>query len=128
MNEEEIKQDPYAVFRNIMFQYQCFFLNDFFDSHHIKKNDIEKNSNFGGRTLASLLNGKDMHFNCHLRLLAAMEEYCEDNDEYLDFVLEFLKRSIVEIRLIRGEEPKGWMLITWEKMQLEKNKYLLMNS
>lgn len=123
MKKETITKDPYALYRHITFHYLHYYLESFFQSHQISKHSVNEDSGFGGRTLEHLLKGKDMHFNCHLRLLAAMRDYCKDNDEYLDFIMEFMKRAIIEIWLIWEEELEEWMLDTWEEMLKEKDKY-----
>ena len=118
-------KDPYSPYRHINFQYLSYYLNDFFNTHHIKKHIVEEDSEFGGKTLSHLLDGKDMHFNCYLRLLAVMGEYCKGREEFLNFIMEFMKRAIIEIWLIWEEDPVDWMVETWEKMQEEKEKHMV---
>lgn len=120
--------DPYARYRHITFHYLSYYLHDFFQSHHIKHGAVTSESDFGGNTLSLLLNGKDMHFNCYLRLLTVMGEYCNSNDEYMDFIMEFMQRAIIEIWIIWEEEPVDWMLEVWKKMQKEKDKYSTENA
>ena len=52
-----------------------------------------------------------------------MREYCENDDEYMDFLMGFMKRAIIEIWIIWDEKPEEWMVEIWEKMQDDKNKY-----
>ena len=63
------------------------------------------------------------NFNCHVRLLVMMREYCKDDVEYMNFVMEFMKRAIIEVWIAWEERPEEWMLSTWEEMRKEKDKY-----
>lgn len=128
MRKETITNDPYAIYRHITFHYLHYYLESFFQSHLVNKYSVNEDSGFGGKTLTHLLKGKDMHFNCHLRLLAVMREYCKNDEEYMDFIMEFMKRAIIEIWLIWEEAPEGWMLETWKEMQKEKDKYTTKNN
>ena len=52
-----------------------------------------------------------------------MREYCKDDVEYMNFVMEFMKRAIIEVWIAWEERPEEWMLSTWEEMRKEKDKY-----
>lgn len=123
MEKEKMTNDPYAVYRHLTYQYLHYYLADFFQAHSIKKQPVIDDSGFSRSTLASLLDGKDLHFNCYLRLLTVMREYCENDDEYMDFLMGFMKRAIIEIWIIWDEKPEEWIVEIWEKMQDDKNKY-----
>lgn len=124
MNKEISTKDPYAIYRHITFHYLHYYLNDFIQTHSVKKHSLSEDSGFGGKTLNHLLEGKDMHFNCYLRLLTSMREFCKDDNEYMDFIMEFMKRAIIEIWIIWEEKPDKWMLDTWKEMLIEKDKYI----
>lgn len=128
MNKDITTKDPYAIYRHLTFQYLQYYLCDFFDTHSVKKQDVKNDCGFGGSTLPRLLKGKDMHFNCYVRLLFTMRGYCKDDNEHMDLIVEFMKRAMIEIWLIWGEEPQSWMLETWKKMQEEKDKYITKNN
>lgn len=96
---------------------------DFFKRRHIKNQAVMEDASLGRKTLTHMLEGKDMSLNCYLRLLTAMKRYCADDDEYLDFIMGVLKRAVIEIWLLWGEEPEGWMMETWREMEMEKMKY-----
>lgn len=122
MNKETTTKDPYALYRHMTFQYLHYYLTDFFHSHAIKKQHIIDDSGLSWKTLTHLLEGEDMHFNCYLRLLTVMREYCKDNDEYMEFVIGFMQRAIIEIWIAWEEKPGEWMLKIWEEMLKEKDK------
>lgn len=123
-NDENTKKDPYATFRHFTFQYLHYYLTDFFKRYDIHNKPVMEDARFGGNTLPSLLAGKDMHLNCYVRLLAAMQFYCPDDEEYLDFITGFVKRAIIEIWLTWGQIPEGWMQSTWMEMQKEERKFM----
>ena len=56
-----------------------------------------------------------------------MREYCENDEEYIEFVMEFMKRAIIEIWIAWEEKPDEWMLETWKEMRNEKDKYKTLN-
>ena len=116
-------KDPYALFRHFTFHYLHYYLTGFFHTHSVKKRELSDECGYGGNTLEHLLEGKDMHFNCHVRLLVMMREYCKDDVEYMNFVMEFMKRAIIEVWIAWEERPEEWMLSTWEEMRKEKDKY-----
>ena len=123
MEKETTHKDPYALFRHFTFHYLHYYLTGFFRTHSVKKRELSDECGYGGSTLEHLLEGKDMHFNCHVRLLVMMREYCKDDVEYMDFVMEFMKRAIIEVWIAWEERPEEWMLSTWEEMRKEKDKY-----
>lgn len=128
MDKEFINKDPYALFRHTTFHYLSYYLHDFFEAHLISHEQVKDDSGFGGSTLQELLYGKDMKFNCYLRLLTVLGEFCKDEEEYMNFIKGFMERAIIEVWLIWEEEPFGWMLEVWEKMQIEKAKYITLKS
>lgn len=128
MEKETTHKDPYALFRHFTFHYLHYYLTDFFQVHAIKKQPVSDECGYGGNTLTHLLEGKDMHFNCYARLLTAMREYCKNDEEYMEFVMEFMKRAIIEIWIAWKEKPDEWMLETWEEMRKEKDKYNTLNN
>ena len=123
MEKETTHKDPYALFRHFTFHYLHYYLTGFFHTHSVKKRELSDECGYGGKTLEQLLEGKDMHFNCHVRLLVMMREYCKDDVEYMNFVMEFMKRAIIEVWIAWEERPEEWMLSTWEEMRKEKDKY-----
>ena len=123
MEKETTHKDPYALFRRFTFHYLHYYLTGFFHTHSVKKRELSDECGYGGNTLEHLLEGKDMHFNCHVRLLVMMREYCKDDVEYMNFVMEFMKRAIIEVWIAWEERPEEWMLSTWEEMRKEKDKY-----
>lgn len=123
MEKETTHKDPYALFWHFTFHYLHYYLTGFFHTHSVKKRELSDECGYGGNTLEHLLEGKDMHFNCHVRLLVMMREYCKDDVEYMNFVMEFMKRAIIEVWIAWEERPEEWMLSTWEEMRKEKDKY-----
>lgn len=123
MENKKITKDPYAHYRHLRFHYLSYYLRQFFQEHLIKQCSVKSESDFGGSTLSHLLEGKDMHFNCYMRLLTTMGEYCETNEEYMEFIEGFIQRAIIEIWIIWEEEPVDWMVEIWEEMQKEKDKF-----
>lgn len=123
-----INKDPYSLFRHTTFHYVGYYLHDFFHTHHITKDLVRSDCGFGGETLEHLIEGKDMNFNCYLRLLTVMGEYCPTDEEYMQFLMGFMKRAIIEVWLKWEERPFGWMLEIWEEMQKEKEQYMTQNS
>lgn len=123
MEKETTHKDPYALFRHFTFHYLHYYLTGFFHTHSVKKRELSDECGYGGNTLEHLLEGKDMHFNCHVRLLVMMREYYKDDVEYMNFVMEFMKRAIIEVWIAWEERPEEWMLSTWEEMRKEKDKY-----
>lgn len=124
INDENTKKDPYAVFRHFTFHYLHYYLTDFFKRYDIHNKPVMKDAGFGGQTLPYLLKGKDMHLDCYVRLLAVMQFYCPDEDKYMDFVMGFAKRAIIEIWLTWGLPPEGWMKSTWLEMKEEERNIM----
>lgn len=122
-NEGTVRKDRYALFRHATFCYLSYYLRDFFKRRNIKNQAVMEDASLGRKTLSHMLEGKDMSLNCYLRLLTAMKRYCADDAEYLEFIMGFLKRAIIEIWLLWREEPEGWMMETWREMEREKMKY-----
>lgn len=123
MDNQTSHKDPYALYRHLIFPYLSDYLSDYFHRHSIKKQAITEEASLNWKTLNKLLEGKDMNFNCYLRLLATMRPYCKNDEEFLDFILEFMKRALTEIWITWQEEPDGWMQETWIKMQKDKEKH-----
>lgn len=69
-----------------------------------------------------MLDGKDVRLNCYIRLLATMKMYCENDDRYMDFIMGFIKRAIVDVWLKWRLSPEGWMKEVWAEMEEEKKK------
>lgn len=114
--------DPFLPYRHLTFHYLGYYLLDFFHTHNMKKCHIDSDADFGGETLNKLLKGQDMHLNCYLRLLTVFESYCRDMNEFLDFIIGFIERAVVEIWVLWELEPVGWMKEVWGRMIGEEEK------
>lgn len=121
-NEEGTTKDPYGDFRHFTFQHIHYYLADFFRTHSVVHQHVIDDAGLGDHTLYDMLNGKDVRLNCYIRLLATMKMYCENDDRYMDFIMGFIKRAIVDVWLKWRLSPEGWMKEVWREMEEEKKK------
>lgn len=121
MNTSALHTDFYAPYRNIYLPYIGCYLKKNFHLYSIKKHLIIRDANLSEKTLNKILEGKNIHFDCYIRLLFSMREYYPNDDVFLAFILEFIKRALVEVHLIRSKELDEWMPEVWERMQKDRN-------
>ena len=110
-------------YQHMEFQYSRYYLYQFCEKHHVTYDFVCHESDLSPVTFHKILEGKDKHINCFIRMFAAFEPYCDDKDELSTFIAGYIQRMMVEIWTFWGIEPKGWDAEIWELMQKEKAEY-----
>lgn len=75
---------------------------------NIHYNDVTTAVYMSNTTYHRLLEGEDMRLNYYLRFFHVLSSYCQNEEEFREYVMEFMKQALSEVCRMIGAEEENW--------------------